>query len=71
LAAAEPKSIDEVAEIISDHIQPAIGLTRRYQTLQALLNCTRRSLLPSPDIDEATRQQWQLEVNRLEGMGVR
>ena len=71
LAAAGPKSIDEVVEIVSDHIQPAIELTRRYQTLQALLNCTRRSLLPAPDVDEATRQQWQLEANRLEAMGVR
>ena len=46
-------------EIMRDHISPAIGKTRRYQTLQALLNCTRRSLLPDPDFDEKDRDAWR------------
>jgi len=71
LRAAEPDSIEEVVEIIGDHILPAIGETRRYQTLQALVNCTRRSLLPEPDIAEEDRQAWQLEISQLEAAGIR
>ncbi len=32
--------------LVEDIIPPAITDTRRYQTLQALVNCTRKSLLP-------------------------
>ena len=42
LKANGAQQIDEVVEIVNDLILPAIGPTRRYQTLQALLNCTRR-----------------------------
>ncbi len=71
LKAMQPGSIDEIAEIVSDHIPPAIGQTRRYQTLQALVNCTRRSLLPQPDVDAATRERWQQEIRDLEAQGIR
>ena len=53
------------------YIPPPIGDTRRYQTLQALTNCTRRSLLPDPNIDEAARQGWQEEIKALEAKGIR
>ena len=49
---------------------PAIGLTRRYQTLQALVNCTRRSLLPEPDIDEEQRDLWREQLRQLELRGI-
>ncbi|MGH7132017.1 MAG: AAA family ATPase [Phycisphaerales bacterium] len=66
-----PITLDEIEEIVRDQIQPAIGLARRYQTLQALVNCTRRSLLPNPGVDEKEREQWQAEIRRLESLGIR
>ena len=62
---------EDIEAIIHDHIPPAIQQTRRYQTLQALVNCTRRSLLPDPEAGEAQREAWQAEIRRLEGMGIR
>jgi hypothetical protein len=70
LKAIGPKTIEQVVAIVNDHIPPAIGLTRRYQTLQALINCTRRSLLPDPNVSDKDRQGWQLELNQLEAMGI-
>jgi SpoVK/Ycf46/Vps4 family AAA+-type ATPase len=70
LKAAEPKSMDEIAAIVRDQIPPAIGLTRRYQTLQALLNCTRRSLMPNPEFTMKDREAWQLELRQLEQLGI-
>ena len=70
-AAGGPLSLDDVEEIVHDHIPPAIGQTRRYQTLQALINCTRRSLLPDPNIHEETRQAWLTEIRKLEEQGIR
>ncbi len=62
---------DEVVEIIADHIPPAILDTRRYQTLQALINCTRKSLLPDPNIREEDRRVWEEEIRALERNGIR
>ena len=64
-------SFEQVLELISDHIPPAIEETRRYQTLQALINCTRRSLLPDPDVSEDQRKQWSAELRELEAKGIR
>lgn len=69
--AAGPLSLDQVEAIIRDHIPPAIEQTRRYQTLQALVNCTRRSLLPDPTVSDEARQQWQAELRKLELLGIR
>ena len=63
-------TIEEVEAIVRDQIEPAIGLTRRYQTLQALINCTRRSLLPDPDVDDEQREAWQAEIRELERRGI-
>jgi SpoVK/Ycf46/Vps4 family AAA+-type ATPase len=70
LKATQPPSVEDVEQIVHDHIPPAIGLTRRYQTLQALVNCTRRSLLPDPEIEDDVRTQWQQEIRALEARGV-
>ncbi len=70
-AAAGPLTLEAIEAIVRDHIPPAIELTRRYQTLQALVNCTRRSLLPDPNISEETRAAWQREIRALEAMGIR
>jgi hypothetical protein len=71
LKAKEPQTLDEVVEIVHDQIPPAIGLARRYQTLQALVNCTRRSLLPDPDVPKGTREAWRREIRELEAQGIR
>lgn len=63
-------SVDEIVDVISDRILPNIGPIRRYQILQAFLNCTRKSLLPmeySPEI----RESWLQQIAQLEAMGVR
>jgi SpoVK/Ycf46/Vps4 family AAA+-type ATPase len=69
--AIPPKDAEELREIVRDFLQPAIKQTRRYQTLQALVNCTRRSLLPNPDISDEDRAQMEQEIRLLESMGIR
>lgn len=62
-------TLDEIIAVADDRILPNIGPIRRYQTLQALLNCTRKSLLPgeySPEI----RESWVKELARLEALGI-
>lgn len=71
LKAASPDSVEQALDIVKDHLPPAIGPTRRYQTLQAMLNCTRRCLLPEPEVQEKDREAWRLEISRLEAMGIR
>ncbi|MCE2399382.1 ATP-binding protein [Candidatus Poribacteria bacterium] len=63
-------SIDEIIDVISDRILPNIGPIRRYQTLQAFLNCTRKSLLPV-DYSPETRESWLEQIAQLEAMGIR
>jgi predicted nucleic acid-binding protein len=58
-------SIDRVGEVSADFLPPAIGPTRRYQALQALVNCTRRSLLPDPESAESEREAWEAELRQL------
>jgi hypothetical protein len=70
LKAAAPSTLDAALAIARDHLPPAIGLTRRYQTLQALVNCTRRSLLPDPSVTDSDREAWYAELRRLETLGV-
>ena len=63
-------TLDEIIAVVEDRILPDIGPIRRYQTLQALVNCTRKSLLPceySPEI----RESWVKQIAQLEVMGVR
>lgn len=71
IRAVPPKSEEELKDTIADFIQPAIGPTRRYQTLQALVNCTRRSLLPDPKVTDEQRVLWEQEIRLLESQGIR
>lgn len=71
IRAVPPNSEDELKATIRDFIQPAIGPTRRYQTLQALVNCTRRSLLPDPNVTDEQRVLWEQEIRLLEAQGIR
>ena len=65
----EKLTLDEIIAVVEDRILPNIGPIRDYQTLQALVNCTRKSLLPgaySPEI----RESWVKQIARLEAIGV-
>ena len=66
-----PLPLEQVLAIVSDLLPPAIEETRRYQTLQALVNCTRRSLLPKPEVKDEERKEWAAELRHLEAKGVR
>ncbi|MEM9415157.1 MAG: ATP-binding protein [Planctomycetota bacterium] len=59
-------SMADVEAAVHDQLPADIGTARRYQTLQALVNCTRRSLLPDPEIDDAQREAWFDELAVLE-----
>ena len=61
---------DAVFAAVRDRLPPAIQQTRRYQELQALVNCTRRSLLPDPEVTDEQRAEWELELRALERLGV-
>ena len=63
-------TLDEVIAVVEDRILPDIGPIRRYQTLQALVNCTRKSLLPC-DYSPEVRESWVKQIAQLEVMGVR
>lgn len=64
-------SFDEIVALIADMLPPAIGEARRYQTLQALVNCTRRSLLPNPQVTDEERRAWDAELRLMESRGIR
>ena len=77
IASTELKKIDkltieDIRAIMEDHIPPCVEETRKYQTLQALLNCTRLSLLPE-DIERdklaGRRDAWRKELKILEDKG--
>jgi SpoVK/Ycf46/Vps4 family AAA+-type ATPase len=62
-----PLVAKEIEEAFREIIPANIAKTRRFQTLQALLNCTRRSLLPQKFANiEKEREQWQQELSTLE-----
>ena len=63
-------TVDDILAIIENQIPPAIELTRKYQKLQALINCTRRNLLPDPSVTAEDRAAWLQEIKRLEALGV-
>ena len=67
------RSVRQAVEICDDMIQPDIGDTRRYQTLQSLVNCTRKSLLPKSEYQhiETQRDEWRKEIFALESRGIR
>ena len=62
-------TLDEIIAVAEDRILPNIGPIRHYQTLQALVNCTRKSLLPG-DYSAEVRESWMKEIAHLEAIGV-
>ena len=63
-------TLDEIIAVVEDRILPNIGPIRQYQTLQALVNCTRKSLLPG-DYSLETRESWMKQIAQLEAIGIR
>ena len=45
-------TVEQVEAVVADQLPAAIGDVRRYQSLQALVNTTRRALLPDPETTE-------------------
>ncbi len=64
-------SEDEILAVIREILPPSIGEARRYQTLQALVNCTRRSLLPEEFRENPDRELWLMEIAGMERKGIR
>lgn len=66
-------TLEEVKAVIRNYLPPPLEDTRRYQTLQALLNCTRKDLIPEAylrgDLLES-RKAWMAELADLEARGV-
>ena len=62
--------LQRVQATLTGRIAADIGPVRRYQSLQAMLNCTRRELLPDPEISPAGRSAWRDEIAQLEAQGV-
>ena len=67
----KPQTLKAAIKIAKDILQADIADTRHYQKLQALVNCTRRSLIFNDDATdeevEKARKEWRDELNRLEG----
>lgn len=64
----------EVKSVIEDLLPAEIGSVREYQHLQALLNCTRKSLLPEEYAKQNiahAREEWAKKAASLEGIGIR
>ncbi|MCM8532092.1 MAG: hypothetical protein NE330_13095, partial [Lentisphaeraceae bacterium] len=75
----EEDPLGAIRELVIDLIPADIGDTRRYQTLQAMLNCTRKSLLPKKVRDKISddpkslvdlRHNWLKEIHNLEEQGI-
>ena len=62
--------VEAVDLIVADQLSAPIERTRRYQTLQALVHCTRRSLLPDPQVTDQQRAAWVDELRQMELQGV-
>jgi SpoVK/Ycf46/Vps4 family AAA+-type ATPase len=62
----------EILDAVKDRLAPAITEARRYQVLQAMVNCTRRSLLPESEeqAGQDRRAEWSRELQRLEALGL-
>jgi hypothetical protein len=71
LKAKKAKTILQAFEIAKDMVMPDIGDTRAYQTAQAVLNCTSRSLLPQdPQFSGNYIEKFRKIVADLEAKGI-
>lgn len=69
------KTVEEALDVAKDIILPDIGDVRRYQSLQAKVNCTRRSLLVDKDMTHRDftdrKKDWDKEISLLESKGIK
>jgi len=70
IKAEKCQTIQEMICLAEDILPGDIAEARRFQTLQALLNCTRKSLIKN-QVDETlgykkTREKWQKELQELQ-----
>jgi ATPase family protein associated with various cellular activities (AAA) len=72
IKAKQCHNLTEALAIAQDMIPPDIESTRAYQTLQAKINCTRKSLLfDSDEVDiPLVRHEWREAIRELERQGV-
>jgi len=69
---------EEVKAAVHDMVLPDIAEAREYQTLQAKVNCTRKSLLFDEEMlakmedthFEETRKGWREQIQKLERKGI-
>lgn len=59
----------EIIDTASDIMPDSISDVRRFQTLQALMNCSRKSLLPS-NLSEQDKTAWSREISQLQLKGI-
>ena len=62
-------TFEEIKNIIEELLPTEIESVRDYQNLQALLNCTRRSLLPAEYLNKnrfQMREEWMAKIADLE-----
>ena len=62
-------TFEEIKNIIEELLPTEIESVREYQNLQALLNCTRRSLLPAEYLNKnrfQMREEWMTKIADLE-----
>ena len=74
IKASDCKTLQEAVDLAQDMISPDIQATRKYQSLQAMMNCTRLSLLPENYRDreklDEHRASWSREIRELELKGI-
>jgi hypothetical protein len=63
-------SVEEISAIAADILPGSITEVRKFQTLQALVNCSRKSLLPE-GCSENDRCKWLKEIDILQRKGIR
>jgi hypothetical protein len=71
----KPNNSKDLLAIIKDIVSPDISEVREYQSLQARVNCTRRSMLVRPEMSKADfddyREKWKKRIRALEAKGIR
>jgi hypothetical protein len=77
IKAKKCQTIDEAIAVAEDLVPADISEVRKYQILQAKMNCTRKSLLygaeekVSREAFLSRRADWQQEINKLESKGIK
>lgn len=75
IKASKCETLQSAMAVAEDIVSPDIADTRKYQTLQAQMNCTRKSLLCDNGVSRheflAMRDKWKREIEQMEAKGIR